>query len=135
MKNLVTMLLVVTGLFACKRGEPQTLATPPQDEIRGVVDSIFPIEEDIRRFRAARGGVSATELANADTSRAALVDRFMRALEDRDTAELRAMVITPAEFIDIYYPSSIYGKPPYKQSPELVWFLMQQSSEQGIKRA
>ncbi|MGQ0814171.1 MAG: hypothetical protein ACT4O1_06860, partial [Gemmatimonadota bacterium] len=37
--------------------------------------------------------------------------------------------------IDIYYPSSIYVKPPYKQSPELVWFLMQQSSEKGIKRA
>lgn len=105
-----------------------------QDTIRNVVDSIFPVEEEIRRFKAARNGAGATELTNASDSRDALVRRFIKAIEMRDSADLRRMAMSAAEFIDLYYPHSAYTKPPYKQSPELFWFLLQQNSEKGIKR-
>lgn len=128
-------MLIMLGLFACKREEPRTLRQTVPDTIRGVVDSIFPVEEEIRRFKAARGNVSTSELEHASASRDELVRRFMRGLEARDTAELRAMALSATEFIDLYYPTSIYSKPPYKQSPELVWMLIQQSGEKGIGRA
>lgn len=133
--RFIVVLSIVTGLSACKREEPRTLSATAPDTIRGAVDSIFPIEEEIRRFKAARGNVSASGLENASASRDELVRRFMRGLEARDTAELQAMATNPAEFIDLYYPTSIYSKPPYKQSPELVWMLIQQSGEKGIGRA
>lgn len=132
--NRIAALLIVMGLLACKREEPQTLAMQP-DSARGVVDSIFSVDEDIRRFKAARSGAAATALTDASVSRDALVERFMEALEARDTTELRAMLLTPGEFIDLYYPSSIYVAPPYKQSPELVWFLLEENGVKGISRA
>ena len=123
------------GLFAWKREEPQTAAAPALGTIGGgVVDSIFTVEEDIARFRAARAKPAATELTGGAPSRDALVQRFMRAVETRDTAALRAMVLSDAEFIDLYYPTSIYVKQPYRQSPDLVWFLMQQSGGKGVRR-
>lgn len=133
--RFVITLSIVTGLFACKREEPQTSRDPALDTTRGVVDSIFPIEEEIRRFNAARGEASASGLENASASRDELISRFMRALGARDTAEFRVMVMSATEFIDLYYPTSIYSKPPYKQSPELAWMLIQQSGEKGIGRA
>lgn len=124
------------GLFACKREEPQTAPVIRSDTVRqGVVDSIFTVEEDIQRFKAARGTTPASELSGASLSRDALVERFIQAIETRDTADLRAMVINAAEFIDLYYPTSMYVKAPYKQSPDLVWFLMQESGKKGIGRA
>lgn len=120
-------MMLVLGLFACKRGEPQHTS-------QTVVDSIFPVEEEIRRFKAVRNGATATRLTHASESRDALVKRFIAAIEASDSADLRAMTISAAEFIDLYYPSSIYAKPPYKQSPELFWFLLRQNSEKGIKR-
>jgi hypothetical protein len=128
-------LLVVMGLFACKREGPQTAAAPATDTVsRGVVDSIFTVEEDIARFKAARANAAARELTGGAASRDALVQRFIRAVETRDTADLRAMVLSDAEFIDLYYPTSMYVKPPYRQSPDLVWFLMQESGGKGFRR-
>jgi hypothetical protein len=98
------------------------------------VDSIFPVEEQIHRFKAARNDAAAAELKGASASRAALVQRFMKALEARDTTDLRVMAVNAAEFIDLYYPASIYSHPPYQQSPEIAWLLLQQNSQKGIKR-
>lgn len=129
-----TVFLLVIGLFACRREEPKPFAAPRPDTVRSVVDSIFPAEEEIRRFKAARTDASAIALTGGAASRDALVRRFIAAVEARDIAALRAMALSPAEFIDLYYPSSAYAKPPYKQSPELVWLLLQQNSEKGIRR-
>lgn len=126
LRNLVLAAMVM-GLFACKRAEPQAIAT--------VVDSIFPVEEEVRRFKAARRNASTEHLTNASDSPEQLIARFRTALQKRDTADLRAMLMNPAEFIDLYYARSVYARPPFKQSPELLWFLTQQTSEKGIKRA
>lgn len=99
----------------------------------GIVDSVFPPEEAMRRFREKLPVVS--ELASAEPTRDALVRRFVSAIERRDTATLRTMVMTRGEFAYLYYPTSPHARPPAQQPPALVWFLHTQSSEKGVSRA
>lgn len=99
-----------------------------------VVDSILPVEETIRRFRAAIGGEPVTELAGSSSSRDALVRRFMKALAAGDSADLRAMALSAREFADLVYPESPYTHPPYRQSPALVWNQIQNPSSSGFTR-
>jgi hypothetical protein len=99
-----------------------------------VVDSILPLEEEVRRFRAAVGGESVRALENASASREDLVRRFVKALAGGDLAALRAMAITPREFVDLVYPSSPYTRAPYRQSPGLTWMQIRNPSESGLSR-
>jgi len=97
------------------------------------VDSILPVEEEIRRFREMAPETPAG-LSGGEPSRDALVRRWVRAVERGDTTEIRLMLITAAEFITFYYPESPYTRPPYRQSPSLRWFLMTSQSNQGATR-
>ena len=99
-----------------------------------IVDSIRPVEEELRRFRAAVGGESTTALAGGATSRAALVREFIEAVAAADTTKLRRMVLTPREFSDVIYPESPYVRPPYQQPPGLVWSQMEASGTTGLTR-
>ena len=45
------------------------------------------------------------------------------------------MAVTPAEFAYLYYPTTPHGRPPYELEPGLMWHLLQQRSERGIRRA
>jgi hypothetical protein len=99
-----------------------------------VIDSILPVEEELRRFRAALPGDSATALAGGSPSREALVRRFVRALAANDTADLQRMAVRGREFADLYYPESPYTRPPYRQSPALAWSLIQNPSTSGLTR-
>jgi hypothetical protein len=99
-----------------------------------VVDSILPVEEELRRFRAALPGDSATALTGGSPSREALVKRFVRALAANDTADLQAMAVHGREFADLYYPESPYTHAPYRQSPALAWSLIQNPSASGLTR-
>ena len=99
-----------------------------------VVDSIFPVEEELRRFRKAVGGDSAVAFLGGSPSREALVKRFLAALSASDTADMRSMAVRTREFADLYYPESPYAKPPYHQPPDLAWSLIQNPSADGIKR-
>jgi hypothetical protein len=98
------------------------------------VDSIFPIEEEVRRFRAALPD-SATTLTGGSTSRHELIARFIAALETRDTASLRRMVLTAAEFAYLYYPHTQFTAHPYEMSPQLVWFQLENYGSKGLNRA
>jgi hypothetical protein len=99
-----------------------------------VVDSILPVEEELRRFRAAVGGAANKTLENGSASRDALVQRFMSSLRANDSADLRAMLLTAGEFADLVYPESPYTHPPYRQAPSLVWMQIEQPSESGLIR-
>jgi hypothetical protein len=99
----------------------------------GVVDSIFPPEEALRRFREPLPMVSA--LDGAMPSRDSLVRRFVRAIEARDTSALRSIVMTRAEFAHLYFETSPHARPPAQQPPALVWFLHTQNSVKGVSRA
>ena len=99
-----------------------------------VVDSILPVAEELRRFRASLPGDSAVSLTGGSSSRDALVRRFVRALASSDTADLRTMAVRGREFADLYYPESPYTHAPYRQSPALAWSLIQNPSTSGLTR-
>jgi len=99
-----------------------------------VVDSIFPVDEELRRFRLSLGGDSALVFSGGSPSREALVRRFVRAIASSDTNEFRSMVVHGREFADLYYPVSPYARAPYHQPPQLAWSLIQNPSTDGITK-
>ena len=142
--RVASLALVAAALHGCGTGEsspqlPQTAADSQAAHIQavvaagGVVDSILPIAEHLRRFRA---GIAerADTLRNGSPSIEALVNRWAAAVSARDTAELNAMVLDRAEFAWLYYPDSKLGKPPYEMPPELLWAQFLTNSDEGAKR-
>lgn len=99
-----------------------------------VVDSILPPDEAMRRFRATFPGDSARMLIGGSTSRDALVRRFVRAVAEADTADLRAMALHGREFADLYYADSPHSRPPYRQPPAFAWRLIQDPSTAGLTK-
>lgn len=129
----------LTAWAAADSLRSDSLARARQDSINRaqpgyVVDSILPVAEELRRFRAALPGDSAVALTGGSTSREALVRRFVRALSANDTADLKAMAVRGREFADLYYPESPYTRAPYRQSPALAWSLIQNPSASGLTR-
>jgi hypothetical protein len=98
-----------------------------------VIDSILPVEEEIRRFQATLGTAPKGFLGGA-RSRAALIDAFVRSLDQRDTTRLLGLVVNRAEFGFLIYPTSPNARPPYHQSPELVWLQRAAASDKGARR-
>jgi hypothetical protein len=98
-----------------------------------VVDSILSVEEEIRRFQATLGA-RPSNLGNGATTRAALVARFVRAIERNDTTTLRQLVVDRDEFGYLIYPTSPSVAPPYRQSPDLVWLMRSAATEKAITR-
>lgn len=99
-----------------------------------VIDSILTVDEEVRRFKSAIGGQPVTALQHASISRDALARRFVTALASGDSSDMRAMALTAREFIDLVYPESPYTRPPYRQSPGLVWNQIQNPSASGLSR-
>ena len=98
----------------------------------GVVDSILPIAEHLRRFRV---GLDSTDtLAHASPSREELVARWAKAVAANDTADLNAMLLSRSEFAWLYYPESPMSKPPYEAPPELLWGQLLASSNKGASQ-
>jgi hypothetical protein len=97
-----------------------------------VIDSILPIEEELRRFRAGLPAVDA--FRGGAPTRGALVERFADALARSDTAALRGLALTRAEFAWFVYPESRYTRPPYRQPPGLVWMQLAETGEAGFRR-
>jgi len=96
------------------------------------VDSIFPIEEHLRRFR--EGLAEPERLTGGARSLEALVERFASALAARDTAAFADMLLTPAEFAWLYYPGTRFTAPPYRLAPEILWMQIQNGSSRGLHR-
>jgi hypothetical protein len=116
-----------------------SIARAKQDSINRtlpgyVVDSILPVEEELRRFRVAIGGDSVPALENAAPSRDLLVKHFISALVAADTSALQKMVLNAREFAWLVYPESPYTKPPYRQAPALVWNQIQNPAASGFTR-
>ncbi|HSA56109.1 MAG TPA: hypothetical protein VLE53_10410 [Gemmatimonadaceae bacterium] len=99
-----------------------------------IVDSILPIDEALRRFRAELPGPVPTALSGGTRSREGLVHAVVRALEARDSAALGALALTPAEFAWLVYPTSPFVAPPYRQMPGLVWMQIALGSGSGRAR-
>ena len=145
-KSLVTAGLVLAVTFGCARYDANattdsaladSAARARVDSVTRaqpgyVVDSIFPIEEEIRRFNA--------DLARPDSlvggarSRAELVRLFENALARQDTSGLLDLLVTRAEFGYFVFPESPYSRPPYKTKPAIVWMQLVSDSERGLNR-
>lgn len=126
---IVVLLLAAAG--GCEPAARAEAAAEPQPVH---VDSIFPIEEEIRRFRAAIGPEPAA-LAGGAESREALVEAFVRALEADDLAALEALKLTVEEFAYLYYPHTRFTARPYELAPGLVWMQLENYGSKGLSRA
>ena len=134
MKQLFALMCLLAIVTGCGRNEAAPVTHANTDTIRTVVDSILPVAEEIRRFKQSRGGIAAAHLTNGAASRDELVQMFITAVEKNDSATLAAIAMNAGEFIDLYYPTSQFARPPYKQSPELRWFLLSENSSKGVNR-
>jgi hypothetical protein len=128
-------MLGLAALAACgSDAEDQPTADAHvEDRPSTVVDSILPIEEELRRFRAVLGP-EPTGLSGGAASRDALVGTFFEALAAADTAALLGLAITVDEFGWLYYPHTMYTAPPYELPPGVVWMLTENGSSRGLGR-
>lgn len=148
-RTAFALILTLVAGVACERRAPETvdaresavadsLARARQDSINRatpgyVVDSILPVEEEIRRFTADLPS-RPTRLANGAESRDALVRRWIAAVEQGDSLTLIHLALNRPEFALLVYPSSPYTKAPMRQPPWLVWRLLSDASVQGFRR-
>jgi hypothetical protein len=116
-------------LTACGRSS----ATTPAAHRPTHIDSLIPRPEALRRFRAGLPPVDS--LSGGVASRDALVRKYLRAIEKRDTVMLRRLLLTRSEFAYVYYPTNPQGLPPYDLSPDLMWFMVSTGSGKGLTRA
>lgn len=107
-------------------------ARAPARRVPTHIDSIFTPEEQLRRFR--EGLPAADALSGASGDLQGLGERFAAAVLAADTADLRRMEVSRAEFAYLYFPFSRFARPPMRQDPALTWFLIRQNGEKGITR-
>lgn len=142
MKFVLSLIL----LSACGQGQAamidsaraDSLARAVQDSVNRaqsgyIVDSILPLDEQLRRFRAGLRTMPAGLVGGA-SSRGELVRSFISTLEARDTASLARLTISRAEFAYLVYPESPYSRRPYQQAPDLVWMRHAAASGTGLVR-
>jgi hypothetical protein len=129
MRSITFVLLAAlgSGTVACNRSEMRAEDRPARR-----ANVVLSREEALRRFQLALAPVA--QLESPHTSPDSLMSAFVKALGDRDTAALASMAVSPAEFGYLYYPTSPQGLPPYDLEPALMWHLLWQRSEQGIRR-
>jgi hypothetical protein len=124
----VFWLAAAAAVAAC--GSPDAQAEAPGGR---VVDSLLPREVALRRFR--QGLTPVESLAGGAGSLDGLVTAYLRALSEGDSATLTALAVTRAEFAYLYYPTAVQARPPYDLEPGLMWFMLFERSNQGLRRA
>lgn len=135
--KLIPIFLLACALGGCERARAADAGAPDSASASTaapatVVDSARTVEADLREFRAGLAPVAALEGGAA--SRDELVRGWVRAVEGSDTAAIRRLVLSRAEFAYLYYPTSRFTGRPTQLEPSLLWFMMQQNSEKGIVR-
>lgn len=95
-----------------------------------VVDSALPMDTLLRRFQA--GLEEPRTLSDAFASREDLTREYLDAVARSDTAALRRMHITRAEYAFLYFPASKMMKVPYELPPEVAWLLLSAESAKGL---
>jgi ketosteroid isomerase-like protein len=107
--------------------------TSPRARPGYVIDSVLPVDEELRRFRVGLERAP-TSFDGGAPSRETLVRHFFSALARADSAELRDMLLSRPEFAYLVYPESPYTHPPYRQPPELVWMQLATTGSTGVRR-
>lgn len=137
-RRVVPILWFCSILAACSEPVPRTAADSQAAHVRevvaagGVVDSILPVAEHLKRFRETVNRQPDT-LSGASPSLDALVGRWASAVANADSAAFDALVIDAAEFAWLYHPDSKMSKPPYEAPPGLLWGQILASSNDGAR--
>lgn len=144
------LLLLLPTVLACPSSEPSprntdsatalradSAARARQDSINRaqpgyVVDSILPVEEQLRRFRVDLPEV--TTLASDARSREAIVREVVSAVEKGDAPRLASLAVSPAEYAWLVYPATEHVSGPMTQAPQLAWYLLSTASDVGQRR-
>ena len=131
------LVLLVTACDRAKR-DPARDALPIDSVQRALaefkpthVDSVFPPEEEVRRFIAEIGRTVDT-LRYAQPTRDALVQRFATLVEKNDTVAIRHLGLDVIEFASLYYATSRFAKPPYFLKPQTAFFQISANSEHDL---
>lgn len=98
-----------------------------------VVDSVRPVEVELQSFRANLGAPP-RGLSGGATSFVSLLAVFSRAVEANDSSALKRMEISAAEFAWLVYPTSPFTRPPFTESPRMVWYQLRVSGQVGLER-
>lgn len=133
MRSYLLFAIALAALCACDRAAArgrEAGGVPRGAQAAAHVDSVLPREEEMRRFTAGLGE-RPDELAGGAASLEALVRRHLRAVTRGDTAELRRMHISRAEFAYLYYPHTPLSRAPYDLSPGLMWLQIERGTERG----
>ena len=142
----VRCLVLALALAACGEGRAAAVDSVRADSVAlarldsvnraqpgYIVDSILPMEEQLRRFRVGLRDAP-HEFAGGEHSEDALVQSFVRNLESADTAALVRLTISRAEFAYLVFPDSPFSREPYAQAPDLVWMRHATASATGLGR-
>jgi len=128
------LLLLATTAAACSTPDAAPVRAESAATPRVTVDSARPTSERLHRFRATVGG-RPDSLRHASPGIDALVERWARAVQARDTTALNAMVLDRAEFAWLFYPTNKLARPPYEMPPALMWENILANSDAGARRA
>lgn len=132
MRRYLCLNLVLTCLACQSPGETAFDAERPWRQPGDVIDSILPMEEYERRFR--EGLPEVTALSGGAPSRQLLAERFLVAVEARDSIALHRMMVDRAEFAWLVFPHHLYRRPPYELDPATFWMQVTQGSAKGMAR-
>lgn len=122
-----SLALMLTALVACRDESRFTRRSA------AVVDSVVAPDVALARFRA--GLTEPAGLTGGAPTRDSLFALALAALTARDTAAIRDLTLTRAEFAWLYYPTNPQAAPPYDLDPQLMWFLLVGNSENGLREA
>lgn len=126
--------LVLSAAFvfmgACSDRPGSAAAATPASSGQG--GSPYSIDSALTLFRVGLEPVA--ELESAQPTIDSTIRRFARMVERRDTAAMRAIVMTRREFAYLYYPTSPFTRAPTMQEPALAWFLHINNSQKGATR-
>lgn len=130
--RLLLLLLLAACTPAADRADAPVDPERPWRQPGDAVDSIFPVEVMLARFRGGLDSVGT--FAGGATDPEALATAFLAAVAAGDSGALGAMHVTPAEFAWLVYPDHIYARPPYELDPAIQWLQIQAASAKGIAR-
>ena len=119
-------------VLACGQPDAQSDHVAAVVAAGGTVDSALSTEERLRRFRATVADRPDT-LRRASPTLDHLAQRWVAAVQGRDTIALNAMLIDRAEFAWLFYPTTRLALPPYDMPPALLWEQLLANSEDGVR--
>lgn len=133
--RLLSLIALALLLAACNpQQEAKANEQRPADNSVAATDSVFSIEEQVDRFKAELAGPPPTTLTGGAASRDELVAMLVRAVESNDRAKGESMSMTAWEFIELYYPHTVFMRPPYELEPQHVWLYARADNDKGFGR-